>query len=212
PGAIFPVWRPMGQSGWRVSRLQKAPRSRPLEFVKNRTTFTAGHDGFAAHFPPLEQPGNFPGRRRQTMFNHILLTLLWSSTLIGLARGAQAADGPTLIDQRAAQAGKVTALDTPGFPVTISQSGSYRLTGNLNVPDAATTAIEITADNVTLDLNGFTISGPNVCTPNPTRCTYSGGAGIGVMAVGPPGVVSPANVRVMNRIVRGMRGHTIRMI
>ena len=96
--------------------------------------------------------------------------------------------------------------------MTTSQSGSYRLAGNLNVPDAATTVIEITADNVTLDLNGFAISGPNVCTPNPTRCTYSGGSGIGIVAVGPPGVVSPANVRVMNGVVRGMAGHGIRMM
>jgi hypothetical protein len=118
----------------------------------------------------------------------------------------------TLIDQKAAMSGKVTPLDTPGFPVTISVSGSYRLSGNLEVADAATTAVQITADNVTLDLNGFTISGPNVCTPNPTRCTFSGGGGIGIMAVGAPGVVSPANVRVMNGIVRGMGGHGIRMM
>ncbi|MCC6367399.1 MAG: hypothetical protein IT165_28080 [Bryobacterales bacterium] len=123
-----------------------------------------------------------------------------------------AVDGVVLIDQKAAMGGKVTAMDTPGFPVTISQAGSYRLSGNLVVPDAATTAIQITADDVTLDLNGFSIIGPNVCTANPTRCTFSGGAGIGVMAVGPVGVVSPANVRVMNGTVRGMGGHGIRMM
>jgi hypothetical protein len=64
---------------------------------------------------------------------------------------------------------------------------------------------------VTLDLNGFTISGPNTCTPNPIQCTFGAG-GIGVMAVAPTGVVSPANVRVMNGIVRGMGGHGIRLI
>src|SRR4051812_36040395 len=42
-------------------------------------------------------------------------------------------------------------------PFTISQSGSYYLTRNLKVA-SATTAITINADNVTLDLNGFTIS------------------------------------------------------
>src|SRR5262249_45497549 len=143
---------------------------------------------------------------------HVWRSLLRAAALIALAQGLPAVDGVTLIDQKAVSAGKVTPLDTPGFPVTISESGSYRLTGNLAVPDAATTAIQITAANVALDLNGFTISGPNSCTPNPTRCTYSGGAGIGVMAVGPPGVVSPANVRVMNGVVRGMGGHGIRMM
>lgn len=145
------------------------------------------------------------------MFTLIGRGLLWASALITLMHGLSAAEGITLIDQKAARQGKVSQNDTPGFPVTISEAGSYRLAGNLEVPDAATTAIEITADNVTLDLNGFTISGPNVCTPNPVRCTFSGG-GIGIKAAGDVGVVSPANVRVMNGMVRGMGGHGIRMM
>ncbi len=112
---------------------------------------------------------------------------------------------------REPMAGKVTTQDTAGFPVLITQPGSYRLTSNLEVPDAGTTAIQITANDVTLDLNGFTISGPNVCTSSPVRCTFSGG-GIGIMAVGPVNVVSPANVRVFNGTVRGMGGHGIRMM
>ncbi|HZP57674.1 MAG TPA: right-handed parallel beta-helix repeat-containing protein [Dehalococcoidia bacterium] len=42
-------------------------------------------------------------------------------------------------------------------PFVISQPGSYYLTGNLTV--SAGSAITIDAENVTLDLNGFTISG-----------------------------------------------------
>jgi hypothetical protein len=122
-----------------------------------------------------------------------------------------AAGGIVLIDQKAATQGHVTELDTGGFPVTISEPGSYRLNSNLVVPNAATTAIEITADNVTLDLGGFSIIGPNVCTPSPTQCTFSGGAGIGVVAVAASGP-SPANVRVQNGTVRGMSGHGIRML
>jgi len=53
--------------------------------------------------------------------------------------------------------------DAAGFPVTISEVGSYRLTGNLSI--GSTDAIEITADNVTLDLNGFLIIGPE-CGPD----------------------------------------------
>ena len=45
--------------------------------------------------------------------------------------GLSAADGVVGIDQNSALAGSVTPGDAPGFPVTISQSGSYRLTGNL---------------------------------------------------------------------------------
>src|SRR5262249_22472005 len=103
--------------------------------------------------------------------------IVWIGVLTVCGSVLHAEDGLTLIDQKAVMAGKVTAGDAPGFPVTISQPGSYRLSGNLVVPDPGTTAVEITADNVTLDLNGFAIMGPNVCLPNPTRCTVSGGAG-----------------------------------
>ena len=114
-----------------------------------------------------------------------------------------AADGPVLIDQDRAMAGGVTQGDDPGFPITISQPGSYRLVGNLTVQDANTSAIEITTGSVTLDLNGFSIIGPIVCSKNPTVCP----------AV-QPGVPTPAGIlagdptiagiRVFNGTVRGM--------
>lgn len=113
-----------------------------------------------------------------------------------------AADAVVLIDQNRAQAGYITPDDAPGFPVTISQSGSYRLSGNLTVPDVNTTAIKITADFVTLDLNGFSIIGPAVCAGSPIKCTAPG-EGIGVQAAGdqPHGA---RGVRVINGSVRGM--------
>src|SRR5262249_14253614 len=117
------------------------------------------------------------------MFVNLSRQLFRISIIALLCQSVYAADdGVTLIDQKAATTGKVTPADTPGFPVTISEAGSYRLDSNLIVPDAGTTAIEITADNVTLDLGGFSIIGPNSCTPNPVQCTYSGGSGIGVKA------------------------------
>jgi hypothetical protein len=75
-----------------------------------------------------------------------------------LSTSLYAVDGVVLINQSQALAGNITPGDAPGFPVTISQSGSYRLTGNLIIPDANTTAIQITAENVTLDLNGLASS------------------------------------------------------
>ena len=60
-------------------------------------------------------------------------------------------------------AGNVTPGDLAGFPVSIKYPGSYRLAGNLNTGDANKTAIEITVANVSLNLNGFMISGPTVC-------------------------------------------------
>jgi hypothetical protein len=69
-----------------------------------------------------------------------------------------AVDGVILIDQNRALAGNVTPGDAPGFPVTITQPGSYRLSGNLTVP-ADASGIVIQADHVTLDLNGFRLAG-----------------------------------------------------
>jgi len=129
-----------------------------------------------------------------------------------IAFGSNAVNAAVVeIDQRNARAGKVTEGDAPGFPVTISEPGSYRLTSNLLVDDAGTTAIEITASDVTIDLAGFSIIGPNICEGNPVVCVISGGAGIGIKAVAAEGP-SPENVRVSNGTVRGMGGHGIRLI
>jgi hypothetical protein len=80
-------------------------------------------------------------------------------SFLGSAPVALAVDGVILIDQNRALAGNVTAGDGAGFPVMINQPGSYRLSGNLTVP-IGMNGIEINADNVTLDLNGFSITGP----------------------------------------------------
>jgi len=113
------------------------------------------------------------------------------SAVIALAFPLYAVDGVVLINQSAALAGNLTPGDAPGFPVTISVSGSYRLSGNLTVPDANTTAILITAENVTIDLNGFSILGSTVCSGFPTSCSPTG-SGHGITG----GVVK--NISVFN--------------
>jgi hypothetical protein len=128
--------------------------------------------------------------------------ILWSSILASIPSNVYAADGVVQIDQNRALAGSVTPGDAPGFPVTISQPGSYRLSGNLTVPDADTTAIQITADAVTLDLNGFSIIGPAICAIRSMTCP-SPGRGIGVQAGGLQ-IEGPRGVRVRNGSVRGM--------
>src|SRR5262245_38474761 len=90
-----------------------------------------------------------------------------------LATPALAVDGVIEINQVAVFAGGITPGDTPGFPATLSQPGSYRLTGNLDVtkmqngnPQPSSeniTAILVTADDVQIDLNGFAIIGPVTC-------------------------------------------------
>ncbi len=92
------------------------------------------------------------------MKRHLLFVALFS-----LSAAVHAVDGVVLIDQSKALAGNVTPGDTPGFPITLSKPGSYKLTGNLVLPDANTDGIVSTAGNVSIDLNGFTISGPTRC-------------------------------------------------
>jgi len=75
-----------------------------------------------------------------------------------LAHPALAVDGVIEINQSRALAGGVTAGDFAGFPVNLNVSGSYRLTSDLTA-SANNGGISIDADNVTLDLNGFTIYG-----------------------------------------------------
>lgn len=83
-----------------------------------------------------------------------------------------AVDGVLEINQVCAVNTGCFSGDTAGFPVTISSAGSYRLTGNLTVSTAADTAIFTTAPSVSVDLNGFTISGPTVCSGAPSAGNF----------------------------------------
>lgn len=93
--------------------------------------------------------------------------------LLALVAGVvEASEGVIEINHVRALAGSVTSGDTPGYPVTISQPGSYRLTSNLVQPDASTDVILVDAENVSIDLNQFLISGTNICSGG--ACTASG--------------------------------------
>jgi len=94
-----------------------------------------------------------------------LLCVLAAPSVAGPPGGSNKGSSASviLIDQAKAEAGGVTSGDAAGFPVTLSQPGNYRLTSNLTVADANVSAIQITADGVTLELNGHTLQGPVVC-------------------------------------------------
>ncbi len=90
-----------------------------------------------------------------------------------------AVDGVVAINQARAIAGGVTPGDAPGFPVSISASGSYRLASDLTLSDPNADGIEIGASFVQIDLNGFTIRGPNTWAGGTAGCTAPGnGRGI----------------------------------
>jgi parallel beta-helix repeat protein len=114
-----------------------------------------------------------------------------------LAGSANAVDGVLEINPSCIATG-CFAGDSPGFPVTISAPGSYRLTGSLDVRNANTFAIRVSVDvhDVAIDLNGFTIAGPTVCSGFPMTCA-PGGAGMAIDAQG------SFRVSVRNGVLRG---------
>ncbi|MBC7832929.1 MAG: right-handed parallel beta-helix repeat-containing protein [Hyphomicrobium sp.] len=100
---------------------------------------------------------------------------------LGFLAAACSAQAQISIDQNKALAGSVTPGDTPGFPVVLSVSGAYKLTGNLVVP-ASTDGVFVAAPNITIDLNGFSIVGPVVCSGSAAALACAGakeGSGIG---------------------------------
>lgn len=73
------------------------------------------------------------------------------------------ADGEIVITQAKVLAGNVTPGDTPGFPVHLYRPGAYVLESNLEVP-AGKIGINAYANNIDIDMNGFTISGGGVAS------------------------------------------------
>ncbi|MDY0060472.1 MAG: right-handed parallel beta-helix repeat-containing protein [Myxococcota bacterium] len=136
-------------------------------------------------------------------------------SLLLLPSGAARAEGAAVeINATRALAGGVTPGDLPGYPVTISQPGSYRLTGPLTQPDASTRVLDITANGgvVTLDLGGFGLQGSNSCqvsaegTITCPQTTDKPGAGAGIGSNGNSALV------VHDGAIDGMAGDGIAVI
>jgi hypothetical protein len=95
-----------------------------------------------------------------------------------LATPALGSEGVLEINQTCAVQTGCFAGDSAGFPVTISQPGSYRLTSSLVRSNINLDGILVTSSDVTIDLGGFTIDGgcdPSVC---------SSGIGRGILVLG----------------------------
>jgi hypothetical protein len=116
--------------------------------------------------------------RRATAFS-LVLGLLAAGSALG-------ADGAIEINQARALAGGITLGDTPGYPVTLSLPGEYVLTGDLSVANLNQSAIDVTSDDVTIDLRGFGLFGSANCNGTGT-CTP--GSGVGVLVIQREGVV-----------------------
>lgn len=97
-----------------------------------------------------------------------------------------------------AAAGSENRTPISSIPFTISEPGSYFLTGNLTNTNPNADGIIIDADNVTLDLGGFTLSGYD--TNNPPNQT--GDDGIFILG-------SQNNIHIFNGHVEGWAGDGI---
>lgn len=117
---------------------------------------------------------------------------------------ALAIDGVIEISQARATLGGISFNDAPGFPISITEPGSYRLMSDLSV-DEATLVIDISSSYVTLDLNGFSIIGPVKCDPGTSNCTPAGvGAATGVSVQN-----SAHFLTIKNGMITGMGGSGI---
>jgi hypothetical protein len=120
-------------------------------------------------------------------------------TMLVFVASAGAVDGTIEINQ-------AKVLAAGGFPYVINTTNtSYRLTGSLTVSSTTADAIDVKMNHVTIDLNGFAISGPGGSTtgtgingPNAGALTVENGSITGFGAGGGAGVYTGNNGIVRN--------------
>ena len=124
--------------------------------------------------------------------------------LLVLAGPAGAVDGVLEINQTCAVQTGCFAGDAAGFPVSITQTGSYRLTGNLDLSALpGTHGIVVSAPHVTLDLGGFEVAGASTCTGGGPTLSCGGALAHGVELSNGDGAT------VRNGTVRNMGGNGV---
>ena len=128
----------------------------------------------------------------------LIRSSLWMMCVSSLAIAAGAVDGVLEINQACAVNTGCFTGDSAGFPVTISSTGSYRLTSDLSNSDANLDGIFVGTHRVSIDLNGFSIIGPVSCIGGGGGLTCSGtGSGKGINAI------SYRHVTVVNGTIQG---------
>jgi hypothetical protein len=127
----------------------------------------------------------------------------WPICALAAPMSALAAGGTFEINQDCAAAG-CFAGDTAGFPITITQSGTYVLTSDL-VVNGGTDGIDITAAEVDLDLNGHSMSGGGSCTGAPVSACTGANSSDGIAFNGS----ASGHIRVHNGTVRGFGNYGI---
>jgi len=122
-----------------------------------------------------------------------------------------AVDGVLEINQACINAGCFPG-DAAGFPITINNPGSYRLTSNIGIRSYNSPenifVIQVISSNVSLDLNGFAVIGDTTCTDgsfkdSPVTSCLPKGVGVGI---GVP-VISATGISISNGFIQGMGDH-----
>ena len=138
---------------------------------------------------------NIPKTNLEKIMKKIILIFLCVTGFTQAANGVFAINRVCAVSSSGCFTG-----DSTGYPVTITQPGSYILTSNLSTGSLATNRITIQADNVTLDLNGFSIIGPRSCTgeAGTLSCTQPGMTADAIVVFN-----STHNVTVKNGSIKG---------
>jgi hypothetical protein len=117
-----------------------------------------------------------------------ILVVLTMALLPSCALGA---DGQVLINQ--------STLTAAGGTFTITSAGSYKLSGNLQAKDQNTSVIVIQHDHVTIDLNGFAITGTADCSAGFPCLNIGSGKGISSICC-----QNYNNITIRNGTIQGM--------
>jgi hypothetical protein len=120
--------------------------------------------------------------------------------------GAGSGDGVVAIDQTKALNGNVTAGDAAGFPVRISQSGSYRLTSDLVVPAGLDGIQVMSGVTAVIDMAGYAIIGPANCSRT-VNCYQQQGGTDGI-DVGDSGSVHVSRGKIRGFTRAGLEGNS----
>lgn len=135
---------------------------------------------------------------------HVIRLLIAIAAIITTAP-VFASDGQLEINQACAVNTGCFPGDAPGFPVTITTPGSYRLTGSLDLSAEGVnvSGIAVSVPAVTIDLGGFHIAGPTSCSGSGASISCSPSS-TGVGAAGVQFTINATAGVVQNGIVRNM--------
>jgi hypothetical protein len=137
----------------------------------------------------------------------------WILLAVGLCAlpvgAAWASDGVLEINQACAVQTGCFSGDSAGFPVTVDGSAgrSYKLTGDLVVPDENTTAILYSAPNLSFDLAGFQIASAVCADATSSTCRPTSGTGNGISRSS----INLDGISVMNGSVVGIGSVGLRL-